>query len=69
MGTDVKERTASVNAFVCTVEVTSIDDILKKVEANGGEILMPKMPMPKVGLLAACLDSEGNVFNVLQPEK
>lgn len=69
MGTDVKERTKSVNGFVCTIEVLSIDDILKKVEMHGGEILMPKMHMPMVGQLAACLDTEGNVFNVLEAEK
>lgn len=69
MGTDTKERTVSVNAFVCTIEVVSVDEIVKKVEKYGGEVLMPKMHMPKVGHLAACLDSEGNVFNILEPEK
>jgi uncharacterized protein len=67
--TEIKERTVSVNAFVCTVEVISIDEILHKIEKHGGEILMPKMYMQKVGHLAACLDSEGNVFSVLEPEK
>ncbi|HCC05587.1 MAG: Glyoxalase [Parcubacteria group bacterium GW2011_GWA2_43_11] len=69
MGTDTKERTKSVNGFVCTVEVASLDDILKKVEAHGGEILMPKMHMAKVGHFASCLDSEGNVFSIMEPEK
>lgn len=68
MGTDTKERTTSVNGFVCTVEVSSVDDILKKVEENGGEILMPKTQMPKLGQVASCLDSEGNMFSVLQRE-
>jgi predicted enzyme related to lactoylglutathione lyase len=66
MGTDVKERTTSVNGFVCTIEVSDIDDILTKVTINGGEILMPKSDMPGVGDMAACLDSEGNMFSLLQ---
>jgi predicted enzyme related to lactoylglutathione lyase len=69
MGTDTKERTTSVNGFVCTVEVGSMDDILQKVGENGGEILMPKTSMPQLGFIASCLDSEGNMFNLLQKEQ
>lgn len=68
MGTNVKERTKSVNSFVCTIVVEDIDDILAKVTANGGEILSPKELTPKVGWIAYCLDSEGNVFSVLLPQ-
>ncbi len=66
MGTDTKERTRSINAFVCVVEVQNVDDILAKVTANGGEILMPKMEAPKLGFMASCYDSEGNMFSLLQ---
>jgi len=66
MGTDVKERTKSVNGFVCTVEVESIDGILEKVTAAGGEIMMPKMHMESLGQFASCMDSEGNMFSVMQ---
>lgn len=67
MGTDTKERTTSVNGFVCTIEVESIDEILGKVTSNGGEILMPKTLIPQLGQMASCLDSEGNMFSVMQP--
>jgi len=66
MGTDVKERTKSINGFVCTIEVASIDTILEKVTKAGGEIMMPKMYMESLGHFAACMDSEGNMFNVMQ---
>ncbi len=66
MGTDVKERTKSVNGFVCTIEVESIDDMLKKVETNGGEIMQPKMHIDQVGFFASCLDTEGNMFSLMQ---
>jgi predicted enzyme related to lactoylglutathione lyase len=68
MGTDVKEHTKSVNSFVSIVAVESIDDILEKVEEHGGEILQPKMSVKKVGQLAYCFDTEGNMFGVLEPE-
>jgi predicted enzyme related to lactoylglutathione lyase len=68
MGTDTKERTKSVNAFVSIISVESIDDILEKIEKNGGEIMQPKMKIEKMGWLAYCLDSEGNMFGMMQPE-
>lgn len=68
MGTDVKERTRSVNGYICTIVVESVDDILKAVEGNGGEILMPKTHMKGVGHIASCLDTEGNMFSLMQAE-
>jgi len=68
MGTDVKEQTKSVNAFVCTVTVESIDDILRKIEDYGGKIMQPKMYIDKMGMLAYCMDSEGNMFGVMEPD-
>jgi predicted enzyme related to lactoylglutathione lyase len=68
MGTDVKERTKSVNAFVSIVSVESVDDISEKIKANGGEIMQPKMKIDKMGWLAYFLDTEGNMVGVMQPE-
>ena len=68
MGVDAKEETKSVNGFVCTVAVESITDILEKVESNGGRIMQPAMYITKMGMLAYCLDTEGNMFGVMQPE-
>ena len=68
MGTDVKEQTKSVNGFINFVAVEDIDDILEKVKLNNGNIMSPKMPVPKIGQLAYCLDSEGNMFGLIQPE-
>jgi predicted enzyme related to lactoylglutathione lyase len=69
MGIDKKEQTRSINAFICTIEVQKIDETLSKIEEQGGKIMRPKMPVHGVGLLAYCLDSEGNIFSVLEPEK
>src|SRR5438105_4860003 len=50
-GPDPAEGQA-VNAFVCTVDVPSVDDYIGKITANGGTIAHPKMPIPTVGWLA-----------------
>jgi predicted enzyme related to lactoylglutathione lyase len=68
MGTDVKERTKSVNGFINFAAVEDVDDILEKVKLNGGEVMSPKMDVPKVGQLAYCLDTEGNMFGVIHPQ-
>lgn len=68
--TDVPENASAVNAFVCTIEVENIDEILEKVEKAGGTIATDKMEIPGgMGTLAYRKDPEGNIFGVLQPEK
>jgi len=41
-------------------EVDSIEDFNSKVKENGGQVLMEKMPVPKMGFFSVCLDPEGN---------
>jgi predicted enzyme related to lactoylglutathione lyase len=54
-----------VNSYVCTVEVNSVDESVIDVESNGGKIVVPKMPIPGVGWLAYCNDTEGNIFGIM----
>lgn len=54
-----------VNAYVCTVRVPSVDESTAKITANGGQIAMPKMPIPGIGWLAYGKDTEGNLFGVM----
>lgn len=56
----------AVNAFVCTVAVDVLDDLLGAVPAHGGSIAVPKMPVPTVGWLAYFKDTEGNIFGAMQ---
>jgi hypothetical protein len=51
---------------VNTMDVASVDDSIAQVVANGGSVLMPKMPVPGVGYLAYCRDTEGNAFGMMQ---
>jgi predicted enzyme related to lactoylglutathione lyase len=57
-----------VNAYVCTIGVSSVDDYLLKVHGAGGTTALPKMPIPGVGWLAYCKDLDGNIFGIMQDD-
>ena len=35
---------------------------------GGGTVALAKMPIPGVGWLAYCKDTEGNIFGMMQPD-
>jgi predicted enzyme related to lactoylglutathione lyase len=51
-----------------TIQVSSVDDYIKKISDNGGEIVVPKTPVPGVGYLAYFKDTEGNIFGIMHPD-
>jgi len=53
---------------VNTVDVASVDAVVAAIEANGGKVIVPKMPIPTVGYLAYCQDTEGNIFGIMQSD-
>lgn len=55
-----------VNAFVCTVEVESLDATMARVAPLGGSLVVPKSPIPGVGWLAYATDPDGNIFGLMQ---
>ena len=56
----------AVIAYVCTVDVTAIDESIATVTANNGTVVVPKMPLPGMGWLVYCKDTEGNIFGMMQ---
>ncbi|MEX0764173.1 MAG: VOC family protein [Nitrosopumilaceae archaeon] len=52
-----------------TIDVPSIEEFAKKIQSNGGKIIMPKMPIPGVGYFAQCQDTEGNIFGIIQMDQ
>ena len=56
----------AVIAYVCTVDVESVDTSVATVEKNGGQVVLPKMPIPGMGWLVYCKDTEGNIFGMMQ---
>jgi len=58
----------AVNAYVCTIGVDNLDAGLKKVGELGTMVVVPKMAIPGVGWLAYAVDTEGNIFGMMQPD-
>ncbi|MDP3995136.1 MAG: VOC family protein [bacterium] len=56
------------NAYVCTVQVDNIDETIKKIEAGGGIVALPKFAFPGMAWQAYYLDTEGNTFGIHQPD-
>jgi predicted enzyme related to lactoylglutathione lyase len=56
------------NAFVCSMEVTSFDDMAAKVASHGGQVAMPKFAVPGVCWQGYFIDTEGNTFGIFQPD-
>lgn len=54
------------NAFVCTIDVSSVDEYIEKIKENDGEIIMGKTEVPELGLMAYCKDTEGNSFGIME---
>ncbi|MEO8346756.1 MAG: VOC family protein [Betaproteobacteria bacterium] len=60
---------APVSAFVCTIDVADLDGMVAKAVAAGGTIALAKMPIPTMGWLAYCKDTEGNIFGMMQMDQ
>ena len=56
----------AVIAYVCTIDVAEIDSSVATVQASGGTVVVPKMPIPSVGWLVYCKDTEGNIFGIME---
>lgn len=48
------------------IGVESIDEYVKKIEALGGKVIVPKTEIPGFGWFALALDPEGNQFGIFQ---
>jgi len=58
------QRTTNTPAPVLTIDVASIDDSLKQVEAAGGDVVQPRSEIPGMGAFAYAKDTEGNVIGL-----
>ena len=67
VGAGIGQRDAPWQSVAPTIEVPSADAFTRKIEAAGGEIVVPKVHMPGVGYLVTFKDTEGNVMAILEP--
>lgn len=68
MGEAAKDG-AAVNAYVCTVTVEHLDEMMDKAEKLGGSVALPKMPIPGMAWLGYCKDNDGNIFGMIENDK
>lgn len=58
-----------VNAFVCTVQVEHIDEIIARIEEHGGKVAVAKFAFPGMAWQAYYEDTEGNIFGIHESDK
>jgi predicted enzyme related to lactoylglutathione lyase len=58
------KRSSDTPSPVLTVDVGSIDDSLKQIEAGGGSTVKPRTEIPGMGAFAYFKDTEGNVMGL-----
>jgi uncharacterized protein len=51
---------------VNSVYVSDLNATLTAVDTHGGSCVVPRMPIPGVGWLAYCKDTEGHIFGIMQ---
>lgn len=57
------------NTTINTIEVSSVDEYIEKVEKMGGRVVTPKMTVEGMGYMAYCADTEGNTFGLMQMDE
>jgi predicted enzyme related to lactoylglutathione lyase len=60
----LRSRTPETPSPIIVIQVDSIDESLKKVEAEGGTTVMPRTEMQGMGAYAYFKDTEGNVMGL-----
>ncbi len=64
----ISKRQDSADRVVNTIDVDSVDEVTAKVSAAGGQVIVPKTAIPKVGWFVLCLDTEGNKFGLMEED-
>jgi predicted enzyme related to lactoylglutathione lyase len=51
-----------------TIDVKSIDDVIKQIQEFGGDITQQKMAIPGIGWFAQFKDTEGNKLGLMESD-
>jgi predicted enzyme related to lactoylglutathione lyase len=57
------------NAFVCSFEVVSFDEVAKTILKQGGIIALPKFAVPGTCWQGYFVDTEGNTFGIFEVDE
>jgi hypothetical protein len=56
----------TLKSTVNTFNASSVDEYAKKIVDAGGKILTPKTPIPGVRYSSYRVDTEGNIFGIME---
>ncbi|WP_053365130.1 VOC family protein [Bacillus sp. FJAT-27245] len=62
------EPNQAMNGYACTMGVEDYDSTAAKILELGGQVAVPKHPLPGMAWQGYYLDTEGNVFGIHQPD-
>lgn len=68
VGGGMMQRRQPGQPIIQYIDVPSVGDHLKKVKDLGGQLIVPKMPVPGMGYFAVCQDTEGNSFGLWETD-
>jgi predicted enzyme related to lactoylglutathione lyase len=66
-GAIMEKKGATAKTIVNTIDVPNVDEFVKKITNAGGTQVTKKDTIPGVGDFCYCMDTEGNLFGILQP--
>ncbi|SEM89082.1 hypothetical protein [Lihuaxuella thermophila] len=49
-----------------SIEVQSLEEAAEKIRQCGGRLIVPRVEIPDIGVLAYCLDGDGNLLGILE---
>jgi len=61
------KRTDQIKSPVVAIQVSSVDEFIKKVTSKGGSLVMPKMEISGMGYYAYVSDPQGNILGLWEP--
>ena len=62
-------RDSSVVGPTNIIDVDSLDEAILRVAQSGGDIIQSTSPVPGIGFIAYCMDTEGNHFAMLERDE
>ena len=65
----MKRQSSQQQGIANYFDVKSVQEYSAKVEQLGGKVISPKMPVPGMGYMAVCTDTENNGFGIFEADQ
>jgi len=68
-GNPFMRKAKSAQSLTNAIEVPNVEHTLVNIRKEGGEVIVPKFPVPGIGWMAYFKDLEQNIFGIMQNDK